>query len=353
MNMFRFTVEDLERLLPSFDKEGSFDGLITGIAALDQAAPGELSFLGNNKYKNNVSKSEASIILLPKDYEGTPKKNQSYLRMDNPSYGLALICKEIDSLMWPQQQGGVHPSAYVDPLAKVDPTAYIGPQCVVSEGAHVGAHTVLKAQVHVGKHARVGEDCYFMPFVSLYDYCIVGNRVRLHSGACIGSDGYGYEFIEGKHVKVPQVGIARLEDDVEVGSNTSIDRARFGETLIAQGTKIDNLVQIAHNVRIGKHCIIVALSGISGSSILEDYVILGGQVGLTGHIRIGKGSKVGGQSAINHDLEPNSFVRGAPAMPYMYSMRIEAIKKNLPELAKRVDTLEKKLSSLETVPNAK
>jgi UDP-3-O-[3-hydroxymyristoyl] glucosamine N-acyltransferase len=182
-----------------------------------------------------------------------------------------------------------------------------------------------------------------MPGVTVTTECILKNRVRLHAGVVVGSDGFGYEFVAGRHEKVPQVGRVVIGDDVEIGANSTLDRARFSETIIGEGTKIDNLVQIAHNVVIGRHCLICAQAGISGSTTVEDYVVVGGQAGLAGHLTVGKGSKIDGQTGVNSDLEPGSFVKGSPCLPYNLEQRINVLRKRLPELFRRVDEIATRL----------
>jgi len=215
--------------------------------------------------------------------------------------------------------------------------------CVVEDGVTIGEGTHLQAQVFVGRNAQIGTGCWVMPGVVIETDCILQNRVRLHPGVVIGADGFGYEWGAGRHDKVPQIGNVVLQDDVEIGANSNVDRARFSRTLIGEGTKIDNLVQIGHNVIIGKHCLLCAQVGISGSTTLEDYVVLGGQAATAGHITIGKGVKVGGQAGINHDVAPGTFVNGTPAIPYMLERRIAVLQHRLPTLFKRVDALEEQL----------
>jgi UDP-3-O-[3-hydroxymyristoyl] glucosamine N-acyltransferase len=216
----------------------------------------------------------------------------------------------------------------------------VGPLCVIEEGALVGEGAHLQAQVFVGRNARIGEGCWLMPGVILATECELGRRVRLQPGVVIGSDGFGYEFVRGRHEKVPQVGHVLIGDDVEVGANSTLDRARFSRTEVGEGTKIDNLVQIAHNVIIGKHCLVCAQVGISGSTVLEDYVVLGGQAGIGGHIRIGKGAKAGGQAGITSDVAAGAFVNGNPAIPFQLERRLAILHQRLPDLFKRVDALE-------------
>lgn len=342
-----YSQKELEAIIEPLSIEGETKAFITSVASLDKAQKGDLAFLSNLKYKDLVPNSKASMILIGKDYPDHPGPDQVYFRVDNPSHALAKLCIAIERKLWPKPIPGIHPSAVIDSTAQIDPEASIGPLCTISGGARISKDVVLGAGVHIGKDVIVGEGSILMPQVRVLDYCIIGKRVRLHSGTVIGSDGFGYYFDGGKHLKIPQVGNVVIEDDVEIGSNTTIDRARFSQTRIGSGTKIDNLVQIAHNVEIGKHCIIVAQAGIAGSTVLEDYVVLGGQVGIADHIKIGQGTKIGSQSGINHDLEPGSNVRGSPAFSYMLAQRVEVLKRRLPELFKRVGVLEETIQLLQ------
>jgi len=343
--------EELRAITGATRASGQTDTTITGIASLEAAEAGDLSFLGNAKYRAAVPTSRASLILLPEDYEGSePSEGQCYLFVKNPSAALASICLRIEQTLWPKPTPGVHPTAIVEAGAEIEPTATVGPLCVVEAGAQIGARTHLQAQVFVGAGAQIGEDCWLMPHSAVSAQCIVKNRVRLHPGAVIGADGFGYEFVEGRHEKIPQVGMVILEDDVEVGANSTIDRARFSQTRVGEGTKIDNLVMIGHNVTIGKHCILCSQVGIAGSSTLEDYVILGGQVGVSGHLRIGKAAKAGGQAGIIADVEPGIFISGYPAMPHRLASRLQVLQRRLPDLFKRVGDLERQLGT--NVPSA-
>lgn len=351
--MLHYTVADLLQLFPHATALGAFDGCLSGIASLSQAKAGDISFLAtpqytaSPKYKAQVSTSEASVILLPKTYtDSQPRPGQVYLFVENSSLALGELCKHIEAQLFPRPKAGVHPSAVVDPSARIDPSAYIGPLCVVEHKAQIGPNTILKAQVHIGAHVTVGEGCYLMPHVTVLDHCRLGSFVRLHGGTVIGSDGYGYESTAKGHAKIPQIGQVIIGDHVEIGANTTIDRARFGATHIQEGTKVDNLVQVAHNVDVGKHCLIVSQVGISGSTVLEDYVVAGGQVGFAGHLHIGKGTQIGAQSGIHADLPPNSKVLGTPAHEYRHALKVEAVKKDLPTLAKRIRALEERLALL-------
>jgi UDP-3-O-[3-hydroxymyristoyl] glucosamine N-acyltransferase len=338
-----FTSSEVAEIVQARATRGTTTEIVRGIASLGKARAGDLSFLGNSRYKPEVAATEASVVLLPVDYVGEPKPGQLFLLVDKPSVGLARLCARVERLLWPKQTPGIHPSAVVAADVRIPASASIGPLCVIESGAVVGERAQLHARVFVGRNARIGDDSVLMPGVTLTAECIIKNRVRLHAGVVVGSDGFGYEFVAGRHEKVPQVGRVVIEDDVEIGANSTLDRARFSETIIGEGTKIDNLVQIAHNVVIGKHCLICAQAGISGSTTVEDYVVVGGQAGLAGHLTVGKGSKIDGQTGVNSDLDAGSFVKGSPCLPYNLEQRINVLRKRIPELFRRVDEIESQL----------
>jgi len=336
-----FSPEEIAATVQPRGSRGAAQETIRGIASLSEAGPGDLSFLGNPKYRPEVAATKASVVLLPTDHAGEPGPGQLFLLVDNPSAALAKICLRFEQLLWPKPRAGVHPSAQVAPGAEIDPSATVGPLCVVEAGAVVGPRAHLQGQVFVGRSARIGEDCWLMPGAAVAAECELGRRVRLQPGVIIGSDGFGYEFVGGKHEKVPQVGNVVIGDDVEIGANSTLDRARFSQTRVGEGTKIDNLVQVGHNVVIGRHCMICAQVGIAGSTTLEDYVVLGGQVGVIGHITIGKGAQIGAQTGIGADVKPGEKLWGTPSLPYMLEQRLFILYRKLPELFKRVDALEK------------
>jgi UDP-3-O-[3-hydroxymyristoyl] glucosamine N-acyltransferase len=342
---FSFTVKELVDILGGASLDGPDSIVVNDIASLETARQGDLSFLGNRKYKRAVAATNASVVLLPEEYSGAPKADQAYLRVSNPSLALALICERIERSNQPRRKPGVHPSAVVDGSAQIDAAAHVGPLCVIGERAKISAGSVLEGRVWIGRDVSIGEDCRIMPGVTVNDGCRLGDRVGLHAGAVIGSDGYGYETVDGKHKKVPQIGTVTIGDDVEIGANTTVDRARFRSTEIGSGTKIDNLVQIGHNVRIGRHCLIVSQTGISGSSTLEDHVVVGGQVGVAGHVTLGKGSMVGAKSAVDRDIDAGRKMRGVPVRPMMDAYRLIALHDRLPDLFKRVAKIEELLES--------
>lgn len=337
-----YTPDEVAAIVSPQRSAGHTTEKIRDIASLKSAQPGDLSFLGNPKYRAEVAATRASLVLVPLDYVGEPQPNQLFLFVEKPSVALARLCARIEQSLWPKPPAGVHPSAVIAPAARVSPQATVGPLCVVEDGASVGAGSVLQANVFVGRNASVGEHCWVQPGCIIGSGCEVRNRVRLQPGVVIGSDGFGYEFVNGRHEKVPQIGVVIVEDDVEIGANSTLDRARFSRTVVGEGTKIDNLVQVGHNVIIGRHCILCAQVGISGSTTLEDYVVLGGQAGVGGHITLGKGTKIGGQTGIAFDTAPGSYLNGTPAIPYMTERRLQVLHQKLPELFKRVENLEQR-----------
>lgn len=322
---------------------GCTDAVIAGIASLDAAGAGDLSFLGNPKYKGDVARSRASILLLPSDFEGVPPAGQLWLLLEKPSLGLTRLCARIEAMLWPRPAPGLHPSAVVGAGAEIAPSAHVGPLCIVESGARIGEGAVLQGSVFVGVRATIGPDCWLGARTVVAQDCVLGARVRLQPGAVIGSDGFGYDTVNGRHEKIPQIGNVVLGDDVEIGANTTIDRARFSRTTIGEGTKIDNLVQVAHNCTIGRHCILVSQVGIAGSTTLGDYVVLGGQVGLGGHLTIGSFTQVGAQSGLTRSLPPKSVVNGTYALPLLLDQKFQVLRGRIPELFKRVDRLEEQL----------
>ncbi len=334
------TVQELAALVGGqFASGADAEVKITGAASIDEARAGDVTFFGNAKYLAALKKCRATAALVPADFaEDVPP---IAIRCANPT----LAFSEILARTAPPPivfAPGVHPSAVVAADATIGEGASIQPHAVVEAGARIGARSVIGAGSYVGHEAVVGDDCQLAARVSIGARCVIGHRVVLHSGVVIGSDGFGFELKDGRHVKIPQTGIVQIDDDVEIGANTTIDRARFGRTWIGEGTKIDNLVQIAHNVQIGRHCILCAQVGISGSTRLGDYVVLGGQVGTVGHIEIGSQSQVGAQSGVSKSVPPGQIWFGSPAMPIRDTKEQLARIALLPRLFDRVKALEQK-----------
>ncbi len=317
--------------------------MIRGVAGIREAQSGDVTFLANSRYEGYLSDTRATAVICDRQPREAPVP---LLQVDHPYLAFQMAVRLFRPELY-QPLAGVHPTAVVSPAAHVGEGASIGPHCTVEPGARIGAGSVLMAGCYVGVQASIGEKSLLYPHVVVREECVVGDRCILHSGAIIGADGFGFAFDAGRYHKVPQVGNVVLGDDVEVGANTTIDRATTESTRIGDGTKIDNLVQIGHNVVIGKHCIIVAQVGISGSTELADYVTVGGQAGIIGHVKLGKGVQVGGQSGVTKSVEPNTTVFGTPASPLPLVKRINAYLQRLPLLFDRTKALESRVRKLE------
>ncbi len=316
---------------------GAGDVRITGAASVSDAQEGDITFFGNAKYLAALRASRATCALVPEDFsESIPAVP---IHVANPSLAFAKILERFAPrpVVFPP---GVHPAAFVGEGASLGKDVSIQPHAVIEPGATIGDRAFIGANVYIGHGARIGADSVIYPNVSVRERCLLGNRVIVHSGAVIGSDGFGFEMTAGRHVKIPQIGIVQIDDDVEIGANTTIDRARFGRTWIGEGTKIDNLVQIAHNVVIGKHSVIVSQVGISGSSRLGNYVTLAGQVGVVGHIEIGDQAVVAAQSGVSKSVPAKQVMWGSPAAPMQEQKERHAYIGRLPKLWERVKKLE-------------
>lgn len=312
-----------------------------GFAPADTARPGDLTFAENEAYFARAEQSAASAILVAGEWASTTK---ALIRVPDARIAFAKVLP----LFHPEPvfAPGIHPTALVAPTADVDGSAHIGPYCVIGEGARIAARTVLEALVHVGTGVRIGEDARFYPRVTVYPRSQIGNRVVVHAGAVIGSDGYGYVTDGGVHRKIPQVGNVVIGDDVEIGANVTIDRGALGSTMIGKGTKIDNLVQVGHNVVVGEHCLVVAQVGIAGSTRLGSYVTLAGQAGIAGHLKIGSQVLVAAQSGVMHDIPDKGRWMGSPARPDWQMKRQLIAMDRLPDLLKRIADLERRLETI-------
>ena len=311
---------------------------ISGVASVEDAGPDEVTFLGNPKYASSLQVSKAGAVFVPLDFN--QQVPPVLIRVENPSVAFA---KAVERFA-PKPASfapGIHPTAVIAEGVELGEGVSIQPHAVLEPGAKVGAHSVIGAHVYLGHGAIVGSECLIRSGVTIAERCIVGDRVILHSGCVVGSDGFGFETVSGKHQKIPQVGIVQIDEDVEIGANTTIDRARFGRTWIGAGTKIDNLVQIAHNVVIGKNCLIVSHVGISGSTRIGDGVTLAGQVGVVGHIQIGNGVVIGAQSGVNKSISKPGLYMGTPAIPAAEYREQVAYIHRLGRLSDRVQKLER------------
>ena len=319
--------------------------VVTGVSSLDEATPAEASFLGNAKYKQSFLKSSAGVVLVPPEIEEGPE-GVALVRVENPTLSFSAVIGQFAS-EFRVFEPGVHPSAWVADDVELDPTkvsvragAVVEAGCVIGNGTEIGPGTVI------GREVRIGEDCLLHGNVTVRERCILGSRIVLQPGAVIGSDGFGYELVKGRHERIPQVGIVVLEDEVEVGSSSTIDRARFGETRIGEGTKIDNLVQVGHNAIIGKHCLLVAMVGVSGSSKLGNYVTLAARSGVTGHVEVGDNVVIAGMSGVAKSITEPGIYMGKPARPMKDEMKSMAAVARLPKVLRELKALKAEVEAL-------
>ncbi len=322
---------------------GDKNVVITGISGIKEAKEGDITFVANPKYLSLMDTTCASAIITFKEVKDAPKP---IIRCENPSLAFAKLV----SLLAPNEirhPTGIHPHAIIGENVKLGKDVAIQAYTVVEDDAEIQDGAVIYSGVYIGHHTKIGKNTLIYPNVSIRERVEIGDRVIIHSGTVIGSDGFGFATVKGVHHKIPQIGTVVIEDDVEIGANVTIDRARFDKTLIGRGTKIDNLVQIAHNVIIGEHSIVVAQTGISGSTIVGKDVILAGQSGVVGHITIGNGAIVAAQAGVTKSVPPGTKVSGYPAKPHQVAKRVNACLQRLPELFKKVRELEKRVEELD------
>jgi len=322
---------------------GNPDELVTGVAGIREAQAGDLTFVANPKYFSAIAATGAAVVLLARTAK--VETTRTLIRVDNPVAAFTEIVKRV---MPPPVKfaPGVHPTAVIAPDAKLGRDVSIQPHAVIEAGAVVGDRTVIGAGTYIGHGCRVGADCLLYPNVTLREYTVLGDRVILHGGVVLGADGFGYEKVNGKQQKIPQVGIVEIGDDVEIGANTAIDRARFGKTRVGRGTKIDNLVQIGHNCVIGEDCIICGLVGLAGSTIIGNGVTIAGQVGLAGHIVVGDNTTIMARAGVMRDVPPGSIMLGEPAMPQADYKRLVVAQLRLPDALAKLRDLEKQVAEL-------
>jgi len=323
------------------DGEGSVE--ISGVAGIEEAKPGQLSFVANPKYLKLLETTRASAVIGGKD---VPKAKIPVIRHPNPYYAFSKVIGLFHETGkgYPEK---IDSTALLGEEVTIGKQVYVGPYVIVEGGVQLSDKAVILGGSFIGKNTQVGENCLIYPNVTIRENTVIGKNVIIHSGTVIGSDGFGYAKEMGEYHKIPQVGKVVLEDDVEIGANVTIDRATLGETRIKKGTKIDNLVQIAHNVKIGENTIVVAQVGISGSTRVGNNVILAGQVGLVGHIEIGDNVIVGAQSGVNKSIHPGKIYFGYPAREHTKAKKIEAAISLLPQYVAKIRDLEKRIRELE------
>lgn len=319
---------------------GNGDTIITGAAKIDSAGAGEITFLANPRYKHFLQQTRASAVIL--DKQADPGIEIAQIRVDDVYFRFL----QIFLLFNPRKEilePGIHPSAVIHPSATVGKEVALGAHTFVGQKVKIGDHTKIFPGCVLLDEVIIGEHCILYPLVSIREECQIGNRVIIHNGAVIGSDGFGFAPFEGRFHKIPQIGKVIIEDDVEIGANCTIDRATMGETIIRNGSKLDNLIHIAHNVELGESTVMAAQVGISGSTKIGHHVMVGGQVGTVGHITIGNYAQIAAQSGVAKSIPDKEVYFGTPARPIMRTKRIEVVVNQLPELLKRVIHLEKEL----------
>jgi UDP-3-O-[3-hydroxymyristoyl] glucosamine N-acyltransferase len=330
-----------ERLACRLEGDGDLD--IARVTTLDRAGAGDLTFFTNPKYASALKQTAATAVILGERAEAAPC---AMLRSANPYLTFAKAM-ELFADSW-RPGPGVHPLADVGEGVTIAPDASIGAFCAVGDGVEIGARTIVHPHVTIGRHARIGEDCVIHAQVSIRERVVIGSRVVVQDGAVIGSDGFGFaRTAEGGHHKIPQIGGVVIEDDVEIGAGSAVDRPAVGETRIGAGTKIDNLVQVAHGVTIGRNVLLAGQVGIAGSTTIEDNVTLAGQVGVAGHITIGAGTIATAQTGIPNSVDPGSFISGYPAIDNRDWLKSSAVFRKLPELRKAIAELERRVAELE------
>jgi UDP-3-O-[3-hydroxymyristoyl] glucosamine N-acyltransferase len=323
---------------------GDKKAVISGINGIEEAQAGDITFVSNPKYFPLVETTKASAILAPRSLK-IPDRNVVYT--DRPS----LAFDQILSIFAEPDQfyiKGIHKTASIASSAKLGNNVAVGPFSVIEDGVVIGENSTIHAGSFIGPNSSLGKDCTLYPHVTIREKTVIGDRVVIHSGTVIGADGFGYEQIDGRHKKLSQIGNVVIEDDVEIGANVTIDRARFDKTFIGRGTKIDNLVMIAHNVKIGENCIIISQVGISGSTVVERNCILAGQVGLAGHLKIGEGSIIAAKSGVMRSIPPGSRIFGYPAVDDKEAKKSIVIYQNLPKYVEKIRELERKIEELES-----
>ncbi len=327
---------------------GDADIIISDLAKIEEANKNSITFIANPKYKQFLASTKAGAVLVNKDLDTATYSGKNFVVVEDPYYSFV----KLFSLFYPQGEmlpQEISESAYIHPSAKVGEGVHIAPHVYIGEDCVVGNNVYLYPGVVLLKNVTVGDDTILYPNVSVRENCRIGKRVIIHNGGVIGSDGFGFAFQGGEYHKIPQLGIVVIEDDVELGANITIDRATLGETRIKSGTKLDNLIQVAHNVEIGNHTVIAAQTGISGSTKIGSYVMMGGQVGVVGHSEVGDRVQVAAQSGIAKSVKDGEILLGSPARPMMKAKRIEAVISSLPDMARKISALQKEVAELKKI----
>lgn len=320
--------------------EGDPSASVNSFGKIEEAGEGQLSFLANPKYEDYIYTTKASVIIINEGFQLKQPIQATLIRVADAYTAFATLLSKYQEIMQ-QQLSGVQEPSYIAKTAVCGEQVFIGAFAYIGEKAKIGRNTKIYPNAYIGNNVSIGDNCIIHPGVKIYHDCVVGNNVIIHAGTVIGSDGFGFApQADGSFKKVPQIGNVVIQDNVEIGANTTIDRATIGSTLIKSGAKLDNLIQIAHNVEIGNSTVIAAQAGVSGSTKIGNGVMIGGQAGIVGHIQLGDGAKVNAQSGVSKSIDPGKAVTGSPAYDYTAALRSQAVNRKLPELEKRVKELE-------------
>ena len=323
---------------------GDDNAAVSTVSKIEEGRPGSLTFLSNPKYTNYIYETEASIVLVAKSFVPEHPVKATLIRVDDPYDSLARLMTLYESSK--PRKHGVHSLAFISPSAKLGKDVYVGPFACIGDGAVVGDGVRIYPHCHVGDNVVVGDGTTLYANVCIYDGCRVGRNCTLHSGVVIGADGFGFAPTSTGYEKIPQIGNVVIEDNVEIGANTCVDRATMGSTVVRHGVKLDNLIQVAHNDEIGAHTVIAAQSGIAGSTKIGEWCRFGGQVGIAGHITIGDRVNAGAQTGVPSHVDDGATIMGTPAVSYMDFLKISVVQKRLPAMLKRLEALEGELKTL-------
>jgi UDP-3-O-[3-hydroxymyristoyl] glucosamine N-acyltransferase len=333
--------------------EGNAEAVVTSFGKIEEAGASQLTFLANPKYEDFLYSTSATLVIINDSLELKQPVTSTLIRVPDAYSSFATLLQAYEQLK-SSQLHGIQQPAYISESSNIGEKVYIGAFSYIGENVKIGNHVKIHPQVYIGDHAVIGDHTVLKPGVKISNQCIVGQNVIIHSGTVIGSDGFGFApQSDGSYKKVPQIGNVIIEDFVEIGSNCTIDRATIGSTIIRKGAKLDNLIQIAHNVEVGENTAIAAQTGVSGSTKIGKSVMIGGQAGIVGHITIADGSRINAQSGVSKSIkQPNSVVTGSPASDYTGTLRSQAVFRNLPNLEKRITDLEAMLKKMEAIKNS-
>jgi UDP-3-O-[3-hydroxymyristoyl] glucosamine N-acyltransferase len=327
--------------------EGNAEAVVTSFGKIEEAKENQLTFLANPKYEEFLYSTNASVVILNESYELKQPVSPTLIRVQDAYSAFALLLSKYEEVAR-QQLKGIEQPSFIASSVSLGIDVYIGAFSYLGNHVKAGNNTKIYPNTYIGNHVKIGDNCIIHPGVKIYHDCVLGNNVIIHAGTVIGGDGFGFApQADGSFKKVPQIGNVVIEDNVEIGANTTIDRATIGSTIIKAGAKLDNLIQIAHNVEVGSSTVIAAQAGVSGSTKVGNHVMIGGQAGIVGHISIADGSKINAQSGVSKSMKtPNMAVTGSPAYDYTSALRSQAVFRNLPELEKRIKELEELVKQL-------